>query len=101
MAVKVTFINSPTNYNDPYISKFSDLESAVKKIVHNDKNYDKAQLIAVEEEGVGFHRVILNEKSEPVLGSWQVPSGGKIHKSEAYEKMMDKIREEYSKPKLA
>ena len=88
----------PTNFTDNRTCSFSDLETAMKTMKKRD-----TILVAIEEEGVGFHKAPLDKDGGVVIGAlnYHVPTGGKMHYSKKYEEIEKKINAENSKPKLA
>jgi hypothetical protein len=96
--IKVTIRNMPTNFTSNQTRTFSDLETAMRKVREMD-----TILVAIEEEGVGFHKVPLTKDGATALSplSYGTPTGGSTHYSEKYKEIDAKINAENSKPKLA
>jgi hypothetical protein len=96
--IKVTLRAMPTNYTSNYTRTFNSLEDAIRTTRKMD-----IIVVAMEEEGVGFHKVPLTKEGAVGFGplSYGTPTGGKMHYSKEYEKAEELINEENKNPKLA
>lgn len=96
--IKVTLRTMPTNFSSNYTRTFDSLESALRITRKMD-----IIVVAIEEEGVGFHKVPLTKDGAVGFGplSYGTPSGGSMHYSEKYNEIEEKIKAEENKPKLA
>ena len=95
--IRVTFRGYPTNFTSNYTQTFNSLEQAVKASREKD-----AITVRIEEPEVGFHKVTLNKDGGACMGEdYRTPTGGSIHESEAYKKVVEKLIAEQNKPKLA
>jgi hypothetical protein len=96
--ITATLRRMPTNYTDNFDRTFPDLETAIRTIRKMD-----IILVRLEEENVGWHKVALNKDGGAYIHSidYSVPTGGKMHYSEKYKEIEERIREEERNPKLA
>ena len=96
--IKVTLRAMPTNFTSNYTRTFNSLEDAMRTTRKMD-----IIVVAIEEEGVGYHKVPLTKDGAVGFGplSYGTPAGGKMHYSEKYKEIEERIREEENKPKLA
>ena len=90
--IKVTFRNVPLAYSNNYTRTFSNLEDAIKST----KGGDAPIMIAMEEEGKGYHYARLNEDGSVNLNPMDRSIKGH-HKSDEYKQALEDLK----KPKLA
>ena len=110
--IKVIYKHTPTRFTSNIEVSFNTLEEAVRFHAKT----EKICLVSVEEDGVGYHLVHLNENntisSEPFLGFYMFEgkfrklevtrySPPKFHVSERYINAIKTIEKEMATPKLA
>jgi len=98
MKIKVTLRNMPTNFTSNQVRRFNCLETAMRKVAEMD-----TILVAIEEDGVGYHKAPLSKDGAVVIGalSYGIPTGGSMHYSDKFKEVEAKLAEEKNKPKLA